>query len=140
MASFRIQINTTNHDLNVRAQPNTNSSIVGKLKSGTIYDIETFRQSGSTAWQDWMYVETSSFSGYVSCEFLIAHPYWNGENGTIRVGDYVNIRRKASTSSASIGRLRDGDKVTVLETYGDWVRIACLQGIGWVHKDYIIVD
>jgi N-acetylmuramoyl-L-alanine amidase len=56
----------------------------------------------------------------------------------IVTGSCVNIREESNTSSEILGQLYRGEKVTVLERSGDWVRMSYNDSIqGWMHGDYI---
>ncbi len=49
----------------------------------------------------------------------------------------LNIRPEPSTDKPPLGRIRRGDAVEILEQAGDWYRIACAEGTGYVHGDYV---
>jgi len=52
---------------------------------------------------------------------------------------YVRVRADHSTSSEEIGQVKPGDKFTVLEDSGEWVKVEYEPGkFGWVSKTYII--
>ena len=71
-------------------------------------------------------------------EFTIS--YDNEELATGRVNcSYANIlvRSKPSTDSASIGKVKDGDLVTVLATQDGWAQIVCDAGVGYIYKKYL---
>lgn len=48
----------------------------------------------------------------------------------------VNVRTEPD-GSRSIGQINKGDKVTVLETQGEWSRINCKHGEGWVKTKFL---
>lgn len=49
----------------------------------------------------------------------------------------LNIRPEPSTDKPPVGRIRQGEEVEILEQAGDWYRIECEQGTGYVHGDYL---
>lgn len=51
-------------------------------------------------------------------------------------GSELNIRKDASTNSDIVGQYKYGDRITILETKGDWGRT----DKGWVHMDYVYKD
>lgn len=53
---------------------------------------------------------------------------------TVKVKTNLRIRKSPSTLSLTVGRLYNGDKVTVLETKGDWCKISK----GWVSSKYLV--
>lgn len=53
---------------------------------------------------------------------------------TVKVRTNLRIRKAPSTLSLTIGRLYNGDKVTVLETKGNW----CRMSKGWVSASYLV--
>ncbi len=57
-------------------------------------------------------------------------------NGTITESS-VRLRKDASTSADIITLLAQDDKVEVIETQGNWVKIKAGDNIGYIHKDYI---
>lgn len=53
-------------------------------------------------------------------------------------GGTVNVRKSASTSSASIAKVYDGDRVDILGTSGSWYRVKTSKGVtGYVYGDYV---
>ena len=66
--------------------------------------------------------------------------YSNEELATGRVNcKYANIlvRSKPDTDSASIGKVKDGDTVTVLATQDAWAQIVFDSGVGYIYKKYL---
>jgi cell wall-associated NlpC family hydrolase len=55
------------------------------------------------------------------------------------VNEYVNIRKKASTDSKSIGKLYKNNVGTVIGKKGDWYKIQSGSVTGYVHSDYVSV-
>lgn len=49
----------------------------------------------------------------------------------------IIVRSKPDTDSASIGKVVDGDVVTVLATEGSWAQIICKDGVGYIYKKYL---
>ena len=71
-------------------------------------------------------------------EFSVS--YETEELTTGRVScSYANIlvRSKPSTESASIGKVKDGDVVTVLATQDGWAQIVFDSGVGYIYKKYL---
>ena len=65
-----------------------------------------------------------------------------GTNATVNVGagTTLNIREKASTSAKRIGRLKDGTRITILSTEGEWYRIEWNGLTGYVYGTCVRKD
>jgi hypothetical protein len=60
--------------------------------------------------------------------------------GTVRVNvSTLNVRREASTSAEVIGHVRRGERLTLIEDSGDWLRVKLNDGSsGWVSSQLIV--
>ena len=54
--------------------------------------------------------------------------------------DELNIRESPSTDSTSIGVLKEGEKVDILSTEGDWHKINYEGKEGYINKNYVKVE
>jgi len=62
-------------------------------------------------------------------------------NATVKVGSAgLNVRAGAGTSYKVIGGLKNGERIEVLSTSGDWHKIKWGSGTGYVHSDYVVLD
>jgi len=61
------------------------------------------------------------------------------KTGTVTASS-LNIRKSASSDSDVVGRLREGDKVTINDTQGSWYKISAGSKKGYVAKKYISVS
>ena len=52
----------------------------------------------------------------------------------------VNVRKEASQNSGSLGQLNKGDRLIVLENSGEWSRISCSIGEGYIKSKYIELE
>lgn len=65
--------------------------------------------------------------------------------GTVKLsntGSYLNVRQKASTSSRSIGQLKHGERIEILEKSGNWYIIPYSSGVdgkAYVYSSYVSV-
>lgn len=50
---------------------------------------------------------------------------------------WLNIREHDNSCSKTIGRLKDGTRVNILEENGDFVRVETIPVSGYVHKSYL---
>ena len=55
----------------------------------------------------------------------------------VNVNSTLRVRKSASTSSESLGYLKNGSKVEIVSKSGSWYKIKYNKGYGYVHKDYI---
>jgi len=64
-------------------------------------------------------------------------------NASVAVGSdsYLNLRKKASASSSVVARMKNGTRVFVMDSEGDWYQVKTSTGlIGYAKKDYIRMD
>ena len=56
-------------------------------------------------------------------------------------GSRLNVRAQATTSSATVGRVKRGETLTVVGRDGDWVQVRLADGTtGWVSGRYVAKD
>ena len=68
-------------------------------------------------------------------------PLWAAmaTSGTVTASS-LNIRAKASADSNVVGVFRQGDKVTIKETYGSWYKVTGNGKTGYVAKKYVKIS
>ena len=124
--------------LNVRPQPNTNQAAIGKLAEGEAVTI--VGESGN-----WYEIEYNNSTGYVSKDYITFTPItpetpeitkqiayvYNLDGGTL------NVRPQPNTSQSAIGKLTEGEAVTIVGESGNWYEIEYNNSTGYVSKDYI---
>ncbi len=126
--------------VNVRSGPSVGYSMVGQLTKGDkIYVI--------SSQGDWRKCRTPNGYGWVLRELLEtdvqkgrALAGSGGSNGdkAYCVGSSVYLREGPSTSSGSLGQLRQGDTVWVKDEKGSWCKVATLDGrSGWIAGWYV---
>lgn len=71
---------------------------------------------------------------------LIPSHSFASQTGTVNVSDSLNVRSGPDTSYSIIGKLYNGDKVTISQTSNNWGNITTSTLSGWVHMDYVILD
>lgn len=133
-----------NGSLHLRKGPGTNYGTNGYVRNG---DYITVLSKGSV----WSKVETSSGRvGYIKNLYISGNGdkfadgtnYYSGSYTGYVVTKYsgstVNLRAGASTSTASMGKLRNGTKVKVLGENGNWYLVETASGTqGYMSKTYI---
>ena len=124
--------------LNVRPQPNTSQSAIGKLTEGEAVTI--VGESGN-----WYEIEYNHSTAYVSKDYITFTPItpetpeitkqiayvYNLDGGTL------NVRPQPNTSQSAIGKLTEGEAVTIVGESGNWYEIEYNNSTGYVSKDYI---
>ncbi len=64
--------------------------------------------------------------------------------GTVNVSDSLNVRSSPSTSGSVVVQIRDGFKMYIIGTSGEWYKVSfTLEGksyTGYVHSDYVTVS
>lgn len=144
--------------LRIRSQANSSSSIVGYLSNGTKVEIFEYKTAGSIRW-------ARIDKGWISADYVLldsseepdepAPPVTEPEQpaepekpadpekimGTVcNAPSGLRIRSKAGSSGSTVGFLKNGDRVEILETTKEgnvtWGKISR----GWVSMDYIKLD
>ena len=72
-------------------------------------------------------VKKSSLQGYTA-------PAADGYTATVRVNSYLNVRSGPSTSYSKVGRLYNGNKVTIIQEKNGWGNLSTG---GWVSLSYV---
>ncbi|PFJ17963.1 peptidase M24 [Bacillus cereus] len=124
--------------LNVRSEPNLESSILDVLPNGKFVTVEG--EQG-----EWYKISHNGQTGYVQKTFVSnsSQPLVKGitvQNNTkyTVATPKLNVRSNASTSSALLGSLQNGTQVQVVETVGTWYKIRFGTGYGYIAKHYIV--
>lgn len=128
--------------LNVRAGIGTSTNVIGLLYEGAKVTILSTESNG------WYKIQSGSLTGYVSGEYITlgsssagssnSSSNASGQSGTCNVSA-LNIRKGVGTSTSVIGLLRQGDKVEILGTEGEWYKISADGKTGYVFAEYITV-
>ena len=129
--------------LNVRAGIGTSTNVIGLLYEGAKVTILSTESNG------WYKIQSGSLTGYVSGEYITlgssssgssssSDNNVSGQSGTCNVSA-LNIRKGVGTTTSVIGLLRQGDKVEILSTEGDWYKISADGKTGYVFAEYITV-
>lgn len=119
--------------LNLRAEPSTDSAVVSQLTRGTELLVDT-----EAAVDGWYPVRFSTVgTGYVSAEYLAAAQ----EDGTLTelrvTAGPLNVRAAASTESERLGQLSTGTTVTAIDYVEGWFAIDYNGSTGYISEDYV---
>lgn len=104
--------------INIRQTPSSESAIISRAAVGEALEILSDEQDG------WSKVKSRfGVKGYVASRLLAQN--LDSQNGEpyIVVANTLNVRLKADSQGAVIGRLSHNMRVYVLETQGDWAKI-----------------
>lgn len=112
-------------NVNVRATVGMNGAVLGKISQGTEFTV--LQKDGN-----WFKISYNGQEAFVSADYF----GMTKAEGTINSYD-VNLREKATSSSDSLGKFAEGDKVTVTGQTGDWYRISYNGGSAYVNKEYV---
>lgn len=147
-----VNINST---LNIRQAAEANSSILGTLKNGDIFEI--ISKSG-----EWYNIKSNNIVGFIKASYVqeitgnkttienvietITEDYQENtyeskaptEKGVvINISSNLRVRIGASTSSATIGYLLNGQAVSIKGEVSGWYKIDFNGREGYVSKEYI---
>ncbi|MFC4780420.1 SH3 domain-containing protein [Eubacterium multiforme] len=137
--------------LTVRKDSSTSSKSIGYLKNGE--KLQIVSKSGS-----WYKIKYKGSYGYVYGEYVKVtnessskpenKPSSKPENKpseSIKEGKVVNIttsltvRKDSSTSSKSLGYLKNGEKLEIVSKSGSWYKIKYKGSYGYVYGEYVKV-
>lgn len=135
--------NVTNY-VNVRAEANTGSAIVGKIYDGAVAQIlDTVEGEDG----QWFKIVSGSVEGYIKSEFFLY-----GDAAAEAIDEYVtryavvladrlNVREKPDIDSKRIGYIDIGEKVKLLEDDGDWMKVQYTESkTGFVSGEYVTIS
>jgi cell wall-associated NlpC family hydrolase len=114
---------TSSGNLNIRSSASSAAAIVGKAPYGAALSVI---RSGS----GWYEINYGGVSGWVSGHYLRL-------DATVKVNGSLNVRQSASASSAAVGRLYNGQLVTVTDASAGWFRVSYRDGSGWINGGYL---
>jgi SH3-like domain-containing protein len=126
--------------VNVRAGPNTNFEKIDKLKKGSRVVV----LGRSYEWYKIQPLPTTRV--YIRSDYL---KIVKGGHSAFVLGDNVNIRCEANSEAASLGEVKKGTLVKVLEKVGEtggnqktgnpeWCRLGPVAGTAaWIHQDFL---
>ncbi|MEG0238159.1 MAG: SH3 domain-containing protein, partial [Clostridium sp.] len=126
---------TTN--LRLRSGKSTSSEVVGYLREGQTFDI--LAKEGS-----WYKIKVDGKTGYVYEEYVEAISNSSNSKASekgvvVNITTNLRVRSGASTSSATLGYLKNGDKLDIVSKSGSWYKIKYKSSYGYVHQDYVKV-
>ena len=152
-----VVMGTVNTDkLNVRTKANSNSPSVEKLAVGTRLEVLEILKVDGVTWgriaEGWVNMKYVTLDSEAPKEEIPAETQapeetkpsdtsssssstGKGKSGTI-TADSLNVRKGPGTKYDSVGKVKKGDKVEILETDGNWGKISN----GWISLKYVKMD
>jgi uncharacterized protein YgiM (DUF1202 family) len=131
--------NVETSNLNVREEPSTDSSVVGKMTSHNACEI-----LGTEG--DWYQIKSGKVSGYVKAEYL-----YTGEEAleiaksevctyaTVTT-ETLRVRSEASTDSDIVSLVNIDEDLVVVEEDDDWALVEVDDESGYVYKEYVTIS
>ncbi len=115
--------------VNVRAGSNTNFEKIDKLNRGT--KVVVLGRN-----YEWVKIQPlPTTKAYIRSDYLQIK---EGSLVAEVLGDRVNVRASSSWDAASLGQIKKGTWVTILEQANGWCRVMPVAGtIAWVHQDFL---
>ena len=132
-----------NDYVNVRNQPSTEGEIVGKIYDGAVAEILSLAGEN----EEWYQIVSGDVEGYIKAEFFL-----RGEEAASVMDKYItryakviadklNVRKEPSVESKRVGYLNFEERVKVVETEGEWIRIQYAQEKeGYVAAEYVVIS
>ncbi len=125
-------------NLNVRENPSTSATIVGKMMNHTACEI-LGEENG------WYHITSGEVEGYVSAEFIVTGVEAKligmeiAYERAVVLADALNVRAEASETSEIITKVAKGEELEVLEVANGWVKCALNTDEVYVKEEYVEV-
>jgi cell wall-associated NlpC family hydrolase len=125
-----------NDYVNVRSGAGEEYDIVGKLYDKSVGDVESTEDG-------WYLINSGNVHGYVKKEYVVIGEEADELAETVgtRVAtvttETLRVRQDATTDSAILGLVPNGEELTVTDETEDFVKVSIEEGDGWVSKDYV---
>lgn len=134
-----IAIAQVDNYVNVRAEANTESEVLGKLYNNSAATILETTADG------WYKITSGSVTGYVKCEYVVAGDEELARAVSTRYAqvttETLKVRTEASMDASVLGLVPMGDDLVVLdESTPGWVKVTTEEGEGYVSTDYVTLS
>jgi len=124
--------------VNVRAETNTESEVLGKLYDDSAATVLETTEDG------WYKITSGSVTGYVKCEYVVVGDEELARKVSTRFSNVttqtLNVRMEPSTEAKILTMLPEGDDFVVIDEsmYMDgWVMVTTSEGEGYVSTQYV---
>lgn len=134
-----IAIAQVNHYVNVRALPNTESKVLGKLYDRSAATVLETTEDG------WYKIVSGSVEGYVKAEYVVVGDENLARAVSTRYATVTTttlfVRNEPTTEARILTMLPEGDDLVVLdESTEGWVKVSTVEGDGYVSTDYVTLS
>lgn len=115
----------TGSTVNLRKEPSTSSSILGKVVEGDNLISEGLTEDG-----EWYKVKFGDIEGYIYKDYITEDI--NKIVGEGKINSGVNFRKEPSTEAEVIATIPADSDITILGTEGEWYKILYNDQEGWI--------
>ena len=115
--------------LNVRAQPDINGAILGKLGKESRINIVTLMPQ-------WAEIQFNDKLGYVSRNHIVLQRTEEQPLGTV-VANLLNVRSQPNTRSSILGQLARNARVSISGIVDGWLQINFNGNTGFIHGRFV---
>lgn len=128
-----------NDSVNIRANADENSDVLGKLYNNGVGTVLETTDNG------WYKIQSGSVTGYVKSEYVVVGDDTLVQSVGRRVAtvntETLKVRTTASTDAEVLGLVSGEDDLTVVDESTDgWVGVSTADGTGYVSADYVTLD
>ena len=133
-----IAIAQVDNYVNVRAEANTESEVLGKLYNNSAATVLETTENG------WYKITSGNVTGYVKCEYVVAGDEELARKASTRYATVTTqtlyVRMEPTTESKILTMLPEGDDFVVVDESmreNGWVKVTTVEGEGYVSTDYV---
>lgn len=131
-----IAIAQVNNYVNVRALPTTESEVLGKLYDKSAATVLETTEDG------WYRIVSGNVEGYVKAEYVVVGDEELARAVSTRYATVTTttlfVRSEPTTEASVLAMLPEGDDLVALdESVEGWVKVATVEGDGYVSADYV---
>jgi N-acetylmuramoyl-L-alanine amidase len=138
--TIKTSTGVVNELLNVRNQPSTSSTVVGKLSKGQTITI--YSQKGN-----WLEIQFDNQKAWVSADYVQTEGTTvnedkppSGFTGVVTASS-LNVRSNYSLNSSIVGKITKGQRFSIIEENNNWIKIEYQPGqFGWAASWYFSKD
>ena len=122
--------------LNIRSDSSTSSNVLGQIPGG---------QTVGVHWSipGWSLITYNGVTGYVSVEYLKATktaPSGSAGQAVVKLESAtLNLRAAASTDSAILGQIPNGQQLTIAELSNGWAKVTYNGTTGYVSSKFLVI-
>lgn len=125
--------------VNVRAEANTDSEVVGKLYNNSAATVLATTEDG------WYQITSGNVTGYIKCEYLVVGNEELAKEVSTRYATVTTqtlyVRSEPTTDASVLTMLPEGDDLVVTDESNDgWVKVTTEAGDGYVSTDYVTLS